>query len=53
MALAEELGCMFFEVSAKTGNQVNEAFQTLSQAIVNKIEDDYEGRYEEYKKSLY
>lgn len=53
VALAEELGCMFFEVSAKTGNQVNEAFQTLSQAIVNKIEDDYEGRYEEYKKSLY
>lgn len=53
VALAEELGCMFYEVSAKTGFQVSEAFQMLSQAIVNKIEDDYEGRYEEYKKSLY
>ena len=51
--LAEELGYMFFETSAKTGLRVNESFTSLSDMIVAKIEDDMIGLYDTYKQSLY
>ena len=39
--LAEKYGLLFFETSAKTGQNVNEVFQKSAEAIAKKIENNY------------
>lgn len=50
--LAEELGLMYFETSAKTGKDVKDMFMLCANEIVDRIQENAE-IYEKYKQTLY